>query len=155
VVGRINAIENSLVEQSQSIVSLREKSLSTDEHLQRLLLAVEKLCSRAESQSQMSLLQAGIEGDHKPEPPSPPPAEAAMKPPSAPVDNPQEAFAAQYQRDLEHKVEPQPVTETEMAIAVTSSSAPSPRPEPSVRHGFRPVGMAILGLAILGFRLIR
>ena len=52
VVGRITALENSLIEQSHSIVALREKSLKTDDNLTRLLEAVEKLlrpgggCSR-------------------------------------------------------------------------------------------------------------
>ena len=44
VITRITAIEDNLISQSHSIVSLREKSLSTDDHLQRLLEAVEKPC---------------------------------------------------------------------------------------------------------------
>ncbi len=58
VVGRIAALENSLMEQSQSIASLHEKSLKTEENLQRLLEAVEKLCARVEANSQRSPVEA-------------------------------------------------------------------------------------------------
>src|ERR1017187_10186133 len=56
VVCRIAVLENSLIEQSHSIVSLREKSLKTDDNLNRLLEAVEKLCSRTEAQAQLATL---------------------------------------------------------------------------------------------------
>ena len=46
VVQRISALEQSLAEHSHTIVGLREKSLSTDENLQKLLAAVEKLCNQ-------------------------------------------------------------------------------------------------------------
>ena len=59
VVGRIAALEASLIEQSHSIVSLREKSLKTDDNLQRLLGAVEKLCAKAEAQAQASRCKRG------------------------------------------------------------------------------------------------
>ncbi|MGI8991782.1 MAG: hypothetical protein ACR2I2_19655 [Bryobacteraceae bacterium] len=46
VVERISALEQSLADHSSTIASLREKSLSTDENLQELLAAVEKLCAQ-------------------------------------------------------------------------------------------------------------
>jgi hypothetical protein len=43
---RISAIERSLTEQSVSIDALRERSTATDANLQRLIVAIEKLCER-------------------------------------------------------------------------------------------------------------
>jgi hypothetical protein len=43
---RIAAIERSLGEQSVSIEALRERSSATDANLQRLIVAIEKLCER-------------------------------------------------------------------------------------------------------------
>ena len=119
VIGRIAQLENSLDEHSQSITALREKSLKTDDHLNRLLEAVEKLCVRVEAKAQM---------------PVPPPTAAP-----APV---QESFATHYQRALAQ------ATETP---SVNGHAPPAPAP----RRDVKPVGMAILGLAILGFRLMR
>ena len=66
VVDRITMIEANLIEQSHSIVSLRERSNKTDDNLQRLLDAVEKLCARAEAQSQV---QAQAQSQAAPAPP--------------------------------------------------------------------------------------
>jgi chromosome segregation ATPase len=108
VVGRIAALENSLVEQSQSIAGLREKSLKTDDNLQRLLEAVEKLCARAEAQAQIMT----------PRPAPPPPPTLAS----------------------EHEME----------------FAGAPRHESrSSGLSMKAAGMAIVGLAFLGFRLFR
>ena len=103
VVGRITALETSLVEQSQSIVSLREKSLKTDDNLQRLLDAVEKLCARAQAQVQIAITE----------------------PPKAP--------------------------EPELAVAGAAVRRELSSPRPAMKS----VGVAILGLAFLGFRFIR
>ena len=50
VVQRISDLENSLVGQSEAIGGLRDKSLRTDQNMQKLLLAVERLCDQAERQ---------------------------------------------------------------------------------------------------------
>jgi hypothetical protein len=114
VIDRINALEANLVDQSHSIVSLREKSLRTDDKLERLLEAVEKLCARTEPK------------------PAPPPT-PDPPPPAPPIPTP----------------EPEP----EMAYAAPSSPAISPPPIRS--SSFKPFGMAIIGLAVLGLRLMR
>lgn len=132
VVGRIAALEASLVDQSHSIVSLREKSVKTEDNLQRLLEAVERLCARAESQSQVSLVQ--------PAAPAATPRPPELPPPVPPVA-------------VERVPEPAARPEPEFAFAGASQSNAGPPPPP--RIGIKPVGMAILGLAILGFRLIR
>jgi hypothetical protein len=135
IVGRINALENSLIAQSHSIVSLRDKSLRTDDHLQRLLEAVEKLCDRAETQSQITLLEV-----ERPAPPARP-AEPPQLPPAQPERHPE-------------NVAPESGAEPELfnPPRVDRSTRPS---QPPLRTGFKSVGMTILGLAILGFRLIR
>jgi hypothetical protein len=130
VVGRIAAMETSLIEQSQSITALHEKSLQTDDNLQRLLDAVEKLCARAEAQSRISRFEA--------DKPTPTRQDGDRHPPIA----------------VEHPSAPEPEPELTLAAAAGSSArnghAAVPRP-----FGFRPVGVAILGLAIIGFRYIR
>ncbi len=68
VVGRIAALENSLVEQSNSITALREKSLKTDDNLQRLLEAVEKLVTRTEAQAQIVAAKLAPAPEPPPEP---------------------------------------------------------------------------------------
>jgi hypothetical protein len=146
VVGRITAIEHSLTVQGQSIDSLRDKSLKTDDHLQRLLEAVEKLCARAESQSHISLLQL--------EPsPKAPETIAEPEPEVAPAGQPatgiQDSFVDHYKEALRRQDEAEPEL---VGVADPSASFPSDSPS---RRGLKPVGMAILGLAILGFRLIR
>jgi hypothetical protein len=147
VVGRITAIENSLTAQAQSINSLRDKSLKTDEHLQRLLEAVEKLCVRAESQSHISLLEMErspkapeTAAEHQPE----------VTPAPQPATETKESFADHYKEALQRQDEAEP----ELVGAIAGPSASFPSDSPS-RRGLKPVGMAILGLAILGFRLIR
>jgi chromosome segregation ATPase len=45
---RIGAIEKTLAGQSESIEALREHSAETDRNLQRLVVAIEKLCERAQ-----------------------------------------------------------------------------------------------------------
>jgi len=145
VVTRINSIENSLIEHSHSIVSLREKSLKTDEHLQRLLEAVEKLCIRAESKSQIALLAAE------------PPADLRERPlPQAPGDVPAPAETLHnplpepnFEVHAAPPPEPQPEFEPEYAPARNGTG------EHSSRGTIKPMGMAILGLAILGLRLFR
>ena len=127
VVGRITALENSLAEQSQSIVVLREKSVKTDDHLQRLVEAVEKLCVRAEVQAQAATV------------PTPAPLPEVERAP--------ENFAPRYQPEPEPEPEPEP--QLEYAFA-----GPVWRPAPT-RRGMRAVGVAILGIAVLGFRLFR
>jgi hypothetical protein len=146
VVGRIATLENNLFEQSQSIASLREKSLQTDGHLQRLLDAVEKLCVKAETQSQITLLQL--------EQQAPEPEASAPEQPET-----QHAFASQalLQDHLAqpHQPVPAPEIELEPELAFAGAGRSDPRSAPAPRRGFRPFGMAILGLAIIGFRLIR
>jgi hypothetical protein len=154
VIGRINALENNLIEQSRSIGTLREKSFRTEDHLQKLLEAVEKLCARAEAQTQSSISQL----ERAVQPPAPPP------PPETPT--PRQAHSAEEAAGAAGSTpeiqppepavepvpdsEPEPQTEPEMAFAGTM-----PEPDLSIRRGFKPLGMAILGLAIIGFRLIR
>lgn len=99
VVDRIRSLESSLAEQSQSIAVLREKSLHTDDNLQRLLDAVEKLCARAESQ-------------------------AYIAPPPPPMPKP----------------EPEPEPELQMSGSGWSMKA---------------FGMALVGLGVIGLRLLR
>jgi hypothetical protein len=164
VVGRINHIENSLIEHSHSIVSLREKSVKTDDHLQRLLEAVEKLCARAEAQSQIVLVPS--------EPPAPMPPASLLHPSDMPApaasreaaprhnepvhrelvySGPEESSANHFERPAEPQWEPEPQHEPEPELAHTIVR----RSESHLRNGVKPVGMAILGLAILGFRLLR
>jgi hypothetical protein len=115
VIGRITTLENSLVEQSQSIASLHEKSLKTDDNLQRLLEAVERLCSRAEAHAQIAV--------PRPASPLPPP------PKSEPELEPEMEFAGARQ-NVRHD-------------------------PPLSGRGLRAVGVALVGLAVLGFRLFR
>ena len=158
VVGRINKLENSLIEQAHSIVSLREKSLKTDDNLNRLLEAVERLCARAEAQAQFPLVHAqpaapvvATPAEEAPAPVPPAIATAAAAPLAEPVPaeaveprepSPPEPF------DEEPEAEPEPDPGLVYAKAVSTNGSSS-------KGSFRPVGMAILGLAIIGFRLIR
>ena len=66
VVQRITALEQNLAEHSNTIVSLREKSLSTDENLQRLLAAVEKLCSQTAARTDPPVKPPDAKGDEAP-----------------------------------------------------------------------------------------
>jgi hypothetical protein len=125
VVGRIAAIENNLVEQAQSIASLREKSIKTDDNLQRLLVAVEKLCARADAEAQITVPEPRI----VPEPPKIP-----------------EIVESHLRRHFEPAV-----TELEQAFAFIGAARNSLPP----RFAMGTVGMAILGLAVVGFRLFR
>jgi hypothetical protein len=52
---RIAAIERSLGEQSVSIEALRERSTATDANLQRLIVAIEKLCERVPAPAPLPL----------------------------------------------------------------------------------------------------
>jgi hypothetical protein len=125
VVGRISEIENSLTAQSQSIVSLHEKSVKTDDHLNRLLEAVEKLCAQADVQSKIpaaATTQGAPAKDERP-------LQSAAQPVATEA---QESFATHLQRAME------------------SDTVVLSKP-----RDFRPIGMALLGLAVLGFRLIR
>jgi signal transduction histidine kinase len=164
VVGRINKLENSLIEQSHSIVSLREKSLKTDDNLNRLLEAVERLCARAEAQAQIPLVQKA---------PSAPPAQPALPAPAAlpaaPAVPTPPAVTAPVEREEQSEVrypDPEPGLEPEVKPEIEPDLEPEPEPGTvyaaavanngsAPRSNFKPVGMAILGLAILGLRLIR
>lgn len=130
VIGRIAALEHSLEEQSQSIGALREKSLKTDDNLQRLLEAVEKLCARAEVQAQAVV------------PPTPPEPQREQDDLGSHYDR----MWAQETTAACNVVEPEP----ELAFAGPVRNSPPPR-----RGGMRAVGVAVLGLAVLGFRLFR
>ncbi|MDQ6663547.1 MAG: hypothetical protein M3Z23_04055 [Acidobacteriota bacterium] len=70
---RISALEQNLPEHSNTIVSLREKSLSTDENLQTILAAVEKLC--AETAARVDAKDAKVDTQ----------MENSIKPPDAPA----------------------------------------------------------------------
>ncbi len=150
VVHRINLLENSLIEQSRAISSLRDKSLKTDDNLQRLLEAVDKLCARAEAQSQNPLFRV--------EPAVAPEQHAATQP--APVQRPvpaQQPVSASTEptnRGLHvapdvHHYHPDFESAREVDVPLNGHHSPAPR------RGLKPVGMAILGLALLGFRLIK
>lgn len=97
VVQRISALEQSLAEHSNTIVGLREKSLSTDENLQRLLAAVEKLCA-----------QTAARVDNPAEPPDPP------------ATGTEKSFAAHLGRELG---QPIPAAEPSRARATVISLA--------------------------------
>ena len=56
VTERIVAIENTLSEQSVSIVALRDRAVETDANLQRLIAAIEKLCEKTASTPQPAVL---------------------------------------------------------------------------------------------------
>jgi uncharacterized coiled-coil protein SlyX len=45
--GRITALETTLADQSATIGSLNQRAIETDTNLQKLILAVERLCDRA------------------------------------------------------------------------------------------------------------
>jgi hypothetical protein len=137
VIGRIGALENNLVTQAEAITALREKTTKTDESLMKLLSAVEKLCERAEARAQVPIVT--------------PPAPAAEEAEPAQV---QQSFAAHYQRAI---------AETEIALP-----DPEPKPEPQLQHAayagarttsfrreMQSFGLSLIGLAILGLRLIR
>jgi len=134
VVGRITALESCLIEQSHSIVALREKSLKTDDNLQRLLQAVEKLCAKAEAQAQIAILP-------------PPPLPEARPVPALGPQAVRESFESQFQRALAREAQAEPAAEFAAAAAGRSSLPP--------RRGMKSLGVAIVGLAILGFRLFR
>jgi hypothetical protein len=133
LVGRITALETTLVEQSQALVSLREKSLKTDDNLQRLLAAVEKLCARAEAQAQMAM----VAPPPVPESPNATVPESPKAQESLPPDS-QPAF-----RRADAAREP----ESAFAGAYRSFQQP--------RRAMQTVGVAILGIVFLGFRLFR
>ncbi len=141
VVGRISAIENSLVEQAHSIVSLREKSLRTDDNLQRLLEAVEKLCGRAEIQAQIVM---------PPPPPSPEPQpiekHSLPEPPKQP-----ETFETHYREALHRQTGETGEAERQPEWAVAGGGLNASMPGRS----FRTVGVALVGLAFIGFRMLR
>lgn len=124
VIGRIGSLETNLVTQAQEITALREKTVKTDESLQKLLTAVERLCERAEARAQVPI--------------------AAPPPPAAPS---QESFAAHYQRAIAR-------TETAPPEPQLQFSYASARPA-SFRREMQSFGLSLIGLAILGLRLIR
>ena len=148
VINRITALESNLVEHSRSIVTLREKSLKTDDNLNRLLDAVERLCTRAEAQTQT--VNARVAQNPVAESPVEtsavkPVSQAGVPMPneSAAHEGPRpgpESFASHLQEAMEHQVD----LEAEPAL-----TAPAPK------RDFKSVGVAILGLAFLGLRLIR
>jgi len=175
VIGRIVAIEDRLIAQSHSIGSLREKSLKTDDHLQRLLEAVEKLCQRAEEQSQIALMQI--------DQPAPPPAlpaspfsEASLPQalvseaplPVAPVQDVQPVSPLPVQPEpvpIPQALREPPWLQPTLVAHYQDGLDREVKIEPHFAHvngnyakasrGLKPMGMAILGLAVLGFRLIR
>ena len=128
VVGRINVLETSLIDQAQSVAALREKSLKTDENLQRLLGAVERLCAKAEAQA--PVVQRPVE------PPTAPPPSPVAQPPAQPSSP---------------AAEPEPAPH----FAASNGTDSNFRAVPRMQVGFKPIGMAVLGLVVLGFRLAR
>jgi hypothetical protein len=137
VIGRIHLLENSLVDQAQAITTLREKSYRTDENLQKLLTAVEKLCEKAETRSQVPI-------------PPPPPQAAPQPEPAASTD---ESFAAYYRRAISTAGALLPARGPEPELAY--AGAPGPAPASPVRREMKSFGLSLLGLAILGLRIIR
>jgi hypothetical protein len=143
VVNRINLLENSLIEQSHSIAALREKSLRTDDNLQRLLQAVEKLCERAESKSQIPIVEPQV-----------PPESQAVLTPSAHFESAvqtNEAVATFATEEPANESEFTPVYESAGDGSSHNGHFASPRRSMSLK----PVGVALLGLAVIGFRLIK
>lgn len=139
VVDRIARLEQNLMSQSQAIVSLRERSNQTDEHLQKLLGAVERLCERAELQSKIQILPESP-GRHSAAPVLP-------EDPALPDTN----FASMYQRELDRTSLPEP--KPELVYAVASAGSASPR---ATRRGGGSFALSLLGIAaFVGSRLIR
>lgn len=121
VINRINHLENNLIEQSHSILALREKSYKTEDNLERLLHAVERLAERAEERM---------------------PVPVTVIPQTLPAPEPGAPPPVHQEPALEIDRQPEPVLHEQ-------------HPPGKHRRAFEPIGVAILGLAILGFRLIR
>lgn len=129
VVQRIAALEQSLAEHSHTIVGLREKSLSTDENLQKLLAAVEKLCNRTAVRNEPSAKSPNIP------PPSSPASPDIPKP-----------FSLHLATELSRVTTPVP------------TSHPEPPPPPTSATRTRgPLALSILAisLSLLGIRFSR
>jgi signal transduction histidine kinase len=54
IVSRISRLEQNMLEHSDAISTLRQKSMKTDENLQRLLTTVDRLCNRFPAQTAMA-----------------------------------------------------------------------------------------------------
>ncbi|MDQ6700807.1 MAG: hypothetical protein M3Z36_11565 [Acidobacteriota bacterium] len=128
VVQRISALEQSLAEHSHTIFGLREKSLSTDENLQKLLAAVEKLCN-----------QTAVRND--PSPKSPPPPSSSVMP-----DTPK-PFSLHLATELSRVTAPVPTLRPE----------PPPPPPTAETRTRGPLALSILAisLSLLGIRFSR
>jgi len=131
VVQRISDLESNLVGQSEAIGGLRDKSLRTDQNMQKLLLAVEKLCDQTERQISRAAPEpkpAEISAAPLPaeSPPAAEPAPPAPGPPPAP-----EAVAVAAGGPIEPSVEPRreslaPQTEPAPAEARAESNGTTP-----------------------------
>jgi hypothetical protein len=116
VVRRMSDLETSLAGQSEVIGGLRDKSLRTDQNMQKLLLAVEKLCDQTERQMARRVEHPAERAGHGS---GPPPAEdrdavlAVEAPPRQP----------------ESQVEPEPAPEPPAEIAPALAAIETPEPE--------------------------
>ena len=127
VVQRISALEQSLAEHSQTIVGLREKSFSTDENLQKLLAAVEKLCNQTAVRHEPSAQYSDV---------SPLASTGVPKP-----------FSHHLAAELSRVPEPPPV----------ARPAPPPPPMIEMKQARGPLALSILAisLSLLGIRFSR
>jgi cell division septation protein DedD len=123
VVQRMSDLESSLLGQSEAIGGLREKSLRTDQNMQKLLVAVERLCEQTERQ----MARRSCEPEEEPEQ-APTPVDT--QPPPEPLHDQQAWVPPPDRAEPAYFPEPTPEPEPAHVEAAVSANGNGSAPDP-------------------------